>query len=462
MTGIEDLRERVLQAEQRFGVLDEQDANYSERLIALMNAIEGRFREQQSEIEQQAEEIGRQGKELAGLSGRLNRTAEENEQLRGMLLSLLTAIEGGRHDSLAETMRELDCTVSALLQGSPQEAESRESPSGPVEESAEAAQAEDGAEAAEPNLSESETESAPVEAVGLEWDEAFDTGAADELGATDEIDATGEMGGADDTVEAPDADGPDADPTDDGLDEIAPTDGAPVQEAGVDAVTSGAVDDDTGTAVEGAAPAAPLFMGPEDVEDAEDAEDAETVLVMDDEPNVAAPGDAAAEIGAAVAEQDVTAAVEIDETDVTADADEAGEAAETADADGDPIFAQGSAAEPSVADETDVAETATGETIADETVAEPSVADETVVDETATEKTATGADPGPDAAQPCTLDEIMRRVSRLVEEADAAGLPASEGAEGTASEGAEGAVPEGAEGAASEAEETLGRTATGS
>jgi len=440
MTGIEELRERVLQAEQRFGVLDEQDANYSERLIALMNAIEGRFREQQSEIEQQAEEIGRQGKELAGLSGRLNRTAEENEQLRGMLLSLLTAIEGGRRDSLAETMRELDCTVSNLLQGSPQDGEPRESPSGPVEESAEAAQAEDGAEAAEPNLSEGETESAPVEAVGLEWDEAFDTGAADELGAADEIDATGEMGGADDTVE-----GPDADPIDDGLDEIAPTDGAPVQEAGVDAVTSGAVDDDTGTAVEEAAPAAPLFMGPEDVEDVEDAEDAETVLVMDDEPNVAAPGDAAAEIGAAAAEQDVTAAVEIDEADETADADEAGEAAETADADGDPIFAQGSAAEPSVADETDVAETATGET---------------VVDETATEKTAAGADPGPAASQPCTLDEIMRRVSRLVEEADAAGLPAA--GEGAASEGAEGAVSEGAEGAASEAEETLGRTATGS
>ena len=453
MTGIEELRERVLQAEQRFGVLDEQDANYSERLIALMNAIEGRFREQQSEIEQQAEEIGRQGKELAGLSGRLNRTAEENEQLRGMLLSLLTAIEGGRRDSLAETMRELDCTVSALLQGSPQDGEPRESPSGPVEESAEAAQAEDGAAAAEPNLPEGERESAPVEAVGLEWDEAFDTGAADELGAADE------MGGADDTVEGPDADGPDADPTDDGLDEIAPTDGAPVQEAGVDAVTSGAVDDDTGTAVEEAAPAAPLFMGPEevedvdDVEDAEDAEDAETVLVMDDEPNVVAPGDAAAEIGAAVAEQDVTAAVEIDET---ADADEAGEAA----AAGSPIFAQGSAAGPSVVDETDVAQTAIDGTIADETVAEEAVSEEPDVAETATEETATGEAPGPDAARPCTLDEIMRRVSRLVEEADAAGLPAA--GEGTASEGAEGAVSEGAEGAASEAEETLGRTATGS
>lgn len=131
MTGLEELRQRVAQAEERFGVIDERHAKYSGRLITLMNAIEGRIREQRAEIEQQSGEILRQGRDNAELSARLSRVDEENEQLRAMLHSLLKAIEGGQRDVLAETMLSLDSTVSALMRGSAQEATLLEAPLDP-------------------------------------------------------------------------------------------------------------------------------------------------------------------------------------------------------------------------------------------------------------------------------------------------------------------------------------------
>ena len=51
LSGIEELRQRVMDAEQRFGLNDAQRAKYSERLIVLMNAVEGRIREQQDQID---------------------------------------------------------------------------------------------------------------------------------------------------------------------------------------------------------------------------------------------------------------------------------------------------------------------------------------------------------------------------------------------------------------------------
>ncbi len=44
MRGIKELRQRVLAAEERFGLNDVQRAAYSERLVDLMNGIEGRIR----------------------------------------------------------------------------------------------------------------------------------------------------------------------------------------------------------------------------------------------------------------------------------------------------------------------------------------------------------------------------------------------------------------------------------
>lgn len=332
MTGIEELRERVLQAERRFGVIDERDAKYSGRLITLMNAIEGRIREQQAEIEQQSEEILRQNKQIAGLSARLTRVGEENDQLRAMLHSLLKAIEGGQRDSLAETMLNLDRTVCALMQGSAQAAELDAAPLEPEEETA---VAEIGAE----------------EGIGAE----------EAVGSHEEISATEEPG-------------------DDSAQDEVPR-------------------DDEG------APAAPHFFAAEDAASATQGDSTEIVP-----------------------------------TETVAEAEEAAAAGATAGAESEIEF---SAAE-------EAAEETAGEEVAvAETLPETAVADEAAAGE---------------SSQPCTLDEIMRRVSRLVEEADAAGLP--EAPDDTTLDDTkwDNAAPDDADDAASEtdADDAAGRAAAAS
>ena len=154
MSGIEALRQRVLDAEKRFGLIDEERAKYSERLIGLMNVVEGRVREQQGEIdrltsavEERTSGIAQRNTEIESLKARAEgqgiaiaqlaeeieklktaagRMEEENERLRTMLHTLLQAIEGGSRDVLAETMVELDSKVSALM--SSRAAESEKSP----------------------------------------------------------------------------------------------------------------------------------------------------------------------------------------------------------------------------------------------------------------------------------------------------------------------------------------------
>jgi len=320
MTGIEELRERVLQAEQRFGVIDEQHAKYSGRLITLMNAIEGRFREQQSEIEQQSEEIVRQGKEVAELSGRLTRAAGENEQLRAMLHSLLKAIEGGQSDTLADTMLSLDRTVSTLMQGSAQEAGLNAAPLEPVDIAP---------------LPSAVTDSPDEEAVAEEPEVMPDPAVEELAGIAADVQPKIE-----DTVET--------------ADEIARAE---------EPITQDTVADDELAMIDGP-PEAPHFFDHEEFAAAAVADDEDVVAEQVD------PGDAIDE--ATNAEEIVTAE---DATDsVTVD---------------------------------DVGE--------HETIVEQVDPEETLVDETSESRT----------PQPCTLDEIMRRVSRLVEEADAVGFPDS-------------------------------------
>jgi len=330
MTGIEELRERVLQAERRFGVIDEQHAKYSGRLITLMNAIDGRLREQQSEIEQQSEEIVRQGKEMATLSTRLTRAAGENEQLRAMLHTLLKAIEGGQRDILTETMLSLDSTVCALMQGSAQEAELNQTPLEPVATAPwSPAEASGKSEVADPP-----DEDMPVAAPELMPDPTVEEAA--EVAADEPLEF-------DDVPEPVDAMAVD-------------------EELGADNEDAGDIDH---------APEAPLFVGPEDAAPAPITEDAGLAVESDE------PGEAM---------DDMANAGEI------------------------------------VAD--------------DESAADFIAGDETGTDETAVEESAVeDIAEEPATPQPCTLDEIMRRVSRLVEEADAAGLPA--GAEDAPSAGAE-------------------------
>jgi hypothetical protein len=136
MSGIEELRERVTDAEKYFGSNDAQRAGYGERLIVMMNAVEGRICEQQDEIAQQAAKIENHEIEVAAQQAEIDSqrtaivqqageienlktagvgTGEENEQLRDMLHALLQNIESSGRDGLAEAMQEFDRKASALV-----------------------------------------------------------------------------------------------------------------------------------------------------------------------------------------------------------------------------------------------------------------------------------------------------------------------------------------------------------
>ncbi len=57
MSGIEELRQRVSAAEERFGQFNEQHVKAGGRLIDLMNVVEERIRDQQGEIDRHRAEI---------------------------------------------------------------------------------------------------------------------------------------------------------------------------------------------------------------------------------------------------------------------------------------------------------------------------------------------------------------------------------------------------------------------
>jgi len=118
MSGIEDLRQRVQDAEQHFGLAREEQAKYSTRLIGLIDEVEGRLRAQQVEIERQQAILADIGEEAAKEREYASRFERENEQLRAMLHSLLHAIETGTRGNFSEIMHVLDEKVSALISGS--------------------------------------------------------------------------------------------------------------------------------------------------------------------------------------------------------------------------------------------------------------------------------------------------------------------------------------------------------
>ncbi len=179
MSGIEELRQRVLDAEERFGLFNEQHVKAGGRLIDLMNAVEARIRDQQGEIERQKSAIDRhraeietqkakidghgtaiaqQAEEIEKFKASAAHEAEENEQLRTMLHSLLLASEAGSRDVLAEAMMQLDSKVSGLMgDGAPEAVAEPEGPA--TEEPAEIA-----AEVQEPVAEEPVAEE-PVEPV---------------------------------------------------------------------------------------------------------------------------------------------------------------------------------------------------------------------------------------------------------------------------------------------------------
>ena len=112
MSYIDELRERFLSAEERFGRINEAGKEYRERLMGLMSRIEEEIRCRRDVERQQAQEI--------------ERLSVENEELRTMLMSLLQAVESGDPNSLDGTLGEMDTKVAALIgegQGAPVAAE---------------------------------------------------------------------------------------------------------------------------------------------------------------------------------------------------------------------------------------------------------------------------------------------------------------------------------------------------
>ena len=192
MTEINDLRERVEAAEKRFGLIDEQQSHYSERVIGLIEAIEAQLAAARSEIENQIAEN--------------RQLAEENEELRGMLHSVLRSIE---EKTFTRTLQDLEARVSALV----------ETDSGETEVAVALSEGLAREEmSAEDLLAE---EASPEEADDLAAADTLDT-APDLPGAPAEIhaeaDADGEALGADDALDGPEATGdaeaaaPEADP----------------------------------------------------------------------------------------------------------------------------------------------------------------------------------------------------------------------------------------------------------
>ncbi len=173
MSSIEELQHRVVEAEERFGLINAERAKYSERLMGLIDAIETRLGDQQSEIKRQAEEAVSQAEEMVTL----RRDSDENKLLRGMLQSLLNAIELGNNVALNETMQVLDTKISALI-GEAGETEAATSETeAPVIETADTLEEESAApdletaEAADPEP-EVETVEAEIETVEAEMETA--------------------------------------------------------------------------------------------------------------------------------------------------------------------------------------------------------------------------------------------------------------------------------------------------
>src|SRR3546814_19468225 len=111
MTDINDLRERVEAAEERFGRLDEKQRHYSERVIGLIEAIEAQLAAARGAIEKQIDENLQLGQDLAAARSEIEqqvaanqRLSQENEELRAMLHSVLRSNERKTHLQAPQAM----------------------------------------------------------------------------------------------------------------------------------------------------------------------------------------------------------------------------------------------------------------------------------------------------------------------------------------------------------------------
>jgi FtsZ-binding cell division protein ZapB len=157
MTEISDLKRRVDAVGEKFGRLAEQENRYGERLAGLLNAVEEGFARSQSETqtlkdelesardeiktlsrevgakqeeahqhrseidglkeerEKLASEIDGLQEEREKLAREIDGAKDESKQLRGMLLTLLEAVESGGNLDIGTAMRKLESRIDRIV-----------------------------------------------------------------------------------------------------------------------------------------------------------------------------------------------------------------------------------------------------------------------------------------------------------------------------------------------------------
>ncbi len=143
MSEISDLKQRVEAVGEKFGRLAEQESSYGERLVDLLDAVEEGFAQSQresqklksafestqdeikkltGELDAAKEEARQRSGELDGvkeerakLLSELDGARDESKQLRGMLQTLLEAVESGGNLDLGEAMRNLESRIDRIV-----------------------------------------------------------------------------------------------------------------------------------------------------------------------------------------------------------------------------------------------------------------------------------------------------------------------------------------------------------
>ena len=108
MSDILELRQRVEAAEEKFGVFTAKQSKYSERLLTLVTSFEAAAQRAQKEHDDT---------KMALLA-----SEAQNEQLRGLLHTLLVAVEQGG-DEVGPVLKNMEATVAALSAATAEEAE---------------------------------------------------------------------------------------------------------------------------------------------------------------------------------------------------------------------------------------------------------------------------------------------------------------------------------------------------
>lgn len=135
MQDINDLRQRVAAATERYGKIDANRRTQSERLVTLIKEVEAGLERSHAEVaEKQTEIDGLKAEvetlrkagdeacaaldvareELSARDAETARLGEENAELRAMIANLLQPFEGDEHDGLDHAMAHLNDQVDAL------------------------------------------------------------------------------------------------------------------------------------------------------------------------------------------------------------------------------------------------------------------------------------------------------------------------------------------------------------